>query len=65
MAIGVGAVRRRAWALVTTRVAVAVRVGVAAGECGRALGVRAGGRVAPSSVAALVLGHLRGHADGG
>ena len=65
MAVRVSALRWRPWALVATWVAVAVRVGVGAGQGSGTLGVRACGRVAPSSVAALVFGHLRGHTDSG
>lgn len=46
------------------RVAVAVRVGHAAGQGGGGLAAGAGSSVAPASVSALVLGHLRLHADG-
>lgn len=52
----------RIWALVSSRVAVAVRVGHAGGEGSGGLAVGAGGRVAPASVAAVVLGH--GQSDG-
>lgn len=44
---------------ISTWVAVAVRVGHARGHSSRHLAVGAGGGVAPSSVATLVLGHLK------
>lgn len=45
--------------VVTARVAVAVRVGHTAGQGGGSLAIRAGCSVAPTSVAARVLSHLR------
>jgi hypothetical protein len=53
----------RIGALVSAGIAVAVRVGHTAGECGRSLAARAGSRVAPAPVAARVFRHLGLHAD--